>query len=154
MPCCICLSPLRVRKNVIFLPTCTHKMHATCFMQYFERHNRTCPMCRAVFGSEPQSQAYTLYQKMSVKYYSLLSKIQNAWGRKVLEFKTMFLFQNLMIHFSSPIAIAIVLWNESRMEKQLYIFLTGYIMQLVLSFINCCTVLYAIYYLQKNITEL
>lgn len=44
--CVICIDNINNKKNLVVYKTCLHIMHIECYIQYNEKENKTCPLCK------------------------------------------------------------------------------------------------------------
>lgn len=58
--CSICIHDLEVGQSVVSLaPTCEHRFHSSCLIQWLSTHTRNCPYCRTeILTQDMLRQAY------------------------------------------------------------------------------------------------
>lgn len=44
--CVICMDNINNKKNLVVYKTCLHTMHIECYIQYNEKENKPCPLCK------------------------------------------------------------------------------------------------------------
>lgn len=57
--CPICIHEIEPSQNVISLPSCNHRFHSRCLVQWLCTHTRDCPYCRTeIITQEMLERAY------------------------------------------------------------------------------------------------